>query len=157
MLREIGPTSYMCVPLIARGRAFGAMSFTITDSGRTFGQEDLDLAFELSRRTAVAIDNAIIYRRSIALRLEAEAAGLANINANFFFPLFEHSDPVGKILDASQPHPPTGLIPIQVRKITAARNDRRHPRHPCCGHSHQVRPKVVGMNDVKVAATQKSC
>jgi signal transduction histidine kinase len=67
----------MCVPLIARGRAFGAMSFTITDSGRTFGQEDVDLAMELARRTAVAIDNAVIYRRSIALRLEAEAASNA--------------------------------------------------------------------------------
>jgi signal transduction histidine kinase len=77
MLREVGPTSYMCVPLIARGRAFGAMSFTITDSGRAFGQEDVDLAMELSRRTAVAIDNAVIYRRSIALRLEAEAASNA--------------------------------------------------------------------------------
>jgi signal transduction histidine kinase len=32
---------------------------------------------ELSRRTAVAIDNAVIYRRSIALRLEAEAASNA--------------------------------------------------------------------------------
>ena len=77
MLGEVGPTSYMCVPLIARGRAFGAMSFTITDSGRTFGQEDVDLAMELARRTAVAIDNAVIYRRSIALRLEAEAASNA--------------------------------------------------------------------------------
>jgi signal transduction histidine kinase len=32
---------------------------------------------DLSRRTAVAIDNAVIYRRSIALRLEAEAASNA--------------------------------------------------------------------------------
>jgi len=77
LLWDVGPTSFMCVPLIARGRAFGAMSFTITDSGRTFGQDDVDLAMELSRRTAVAIDNAVIYRRSIALRLEAEAASNA--------------------------------------------------------------------------------
>jgi signal transduction histidine kinase len=77
LLLAVGPSSFMSVPLIARGRAFGAMSFTITDSGRTFGQDDLDLAMELSRRTAVAIDNAVIYRRSIALRLEAEAASNA--------------------------------------------------------------------------------
>ena len=32
---------------------------------------------ELARRTAVAIDNALIYRRSLALRLEAEAASNA--------------------------------------------------------------------------------
>ena len=67
----------MCVPLVARGRAFGAISFTMTDSGRTFTSDDLDLAMELARRTAVAIDNALIYRRSLALRLEAEAASNA--------------------------------------------------------------------------------
>jgi signal transduction histidine kinase len=77
LLDEVRPTSFMCVPLVARGRAFGAMSFTMTDSGRTFGQEDLELASEVARRTAVAIDNAVIYRRSLSLRLEAEAASNA--------------------------------------------------------------------------------
>jgi len=77
LLQQVGPASFMCVPLIARGRAFGAMSFTMTDSGRTFGKDDVDLAMELARRTSVAIDNAVIYRRSIALRLEAEAASNA--------------------------------------------------------------------------------
>jgi signal transduction histidine kinase len=67
----------MCVPLVARGRSFGAMSFTMTDSGRTFGPDDLELAKELARRTAVAIDNAVIYRRSLSLRLDAEAASNA--------------------------------------------------------------------------------
>jgi signal transduction histidine kinase len=77
LLDEVHPTAFMCVPLIARGRSFGAMSFTMTDSGRTFSQEDLELASEVARRTAVAIDNALIYRRSLALRLEAEAASNA--------------------------------------------------------------------------------
>ena len=77
LLDDVRPTSFMCVPLVARGRAFGAMSFTMTDSGRTFGQEDLELASEVARRTAVAIDNAVIYRRSLSLRLEAEAASNA--------------------------------------------------------------------------------
>jgi signal transduction histidine kinase len=77
LLDEIRPTSFMCVPLVARGRSFGAMSFTMTDSGRTFGEDDLELASEVARRTAVAIDNALIYRRSLALRLEAEAASNA--------------------------------------------------------------------------------
>jgi signal transduction histidine kinase len=77
LLEQVRPSSFMCVPLVARGRAFGAMSFTYTDSGRTFTEDDLELAMELSRRTSVAIDNAVIYRRSIALRLEAEAASNA--------------------------------------------------------------------------------
>ncbi len=77
LLDEVRPTSFMCVPLVARGRAFGAMSFTMTDSGRAFNQDDLELASEVARRTAVAIDNALIYRRSLALRIEAEAASNA--------------------------------------------------------------------------------
>jgi signal transduction histidine kinase len=77
LLDEIRPRSYMCVPLIARGHPLGAISFTMSDSGRTFTPADLDLAMELARRTAVAIDNALIYRRSLALRLEAEAASTA--------------------------------------------------------------------------------
>jgi signal transduction histidine kinase len=77
LIAEVGPTSFMCVPLVARGRSFGAISFTMTDSGRVLGQNDIDLAMELARRTAVAIDNALIYRRSLALRMEAEAASSA--------------------------------------------------------------------------------
>jgi signal transduction histidine kinase len=77
LLADVGPTAFLCVPLIARGQSLGAMSFTMTTSGRSFSQDDLGLAMELARRTAVAIDNAIIYRTSLALRLEAEAASRA--------------------------------------------------------------------------------
>jgi signal transduction histidine kinase len=77
LLDEVCPTSFMCVPLVARGRAFGAISFTMTNSGRQFTNDDVSAATELARRTAVAIDNAMIYRRSLALRLEAEAASQA--------------------------------------------------------------------------------
>lgn len=77
LLEQVRPASFLCVPLIARGRAFGAMSFTMTDSGRRFEPNDHEIATELATRTAVAIDNAVIYRRSIALRLEAEAASAA--------------------------------------------------------------------------------
>src|SRR6185295_8654710 len=52
-------------------------SFTMTDSGRAYSEEELEMAMELARRTAVGIDNALIYRRSLALRLEAEAASQA--------------------------------------------------------------------------------
>ena len=77
LLDRVRPSSFMCVPLIARGRAFGAMSFTMTDSGRRYTSDELEIALEIARRTAVAIDNAMIYRRSLSLRLEAEAASTA--------------------------------------------------------------------------------
>lgn len=77
LMAAVGPSSFMCVPLVARAHAFGAMAFTMAGSERTYQQEDLEIAMELARRTAVAMDNAIIYRRSLTLRLEAEAASNA--------------------------------------------------------------------------------
>lgn len=62
--------SWMCVPLTARGRTFGAISFLATESGRRFDERDLELAEELARRAALAVDNARLYeeaQRSLAL------------------------------------------------------------------------------------------
>ena len=77
LIEEVGPSSFMIVPLVARGRGFGSITFSMAGSGRTLTNDDLEIAMELGRRTAGAIDNAIIYRRSLELRLEAEAASNA--------------------------------------------------------------------------------
>jgi PAS domain S-box-containing protein len=72
MLGELGIRSAMIVPLEARGRALGAITFAFAESGRTFGPEDLELAQELARRAATAIDNARLYeeRSHIAKTLQ---------------------------------------------------------------------------------------
>lgn len=77
IMRDVSPTSFMCVPLVARGRTLGAMSFVMTASGRYFSQDDVELAMELARRAAVAIDNTMLYRGSVELRRQAEAASHA--------------------------------------------------------------------------------
>ncbi len=77
LLARIRPSAMMVVPLSVRGRSFGAISFVLTGGDRNFASDDLDIAMELARRSSVAIDNAVIYRRSIQLRLEAEAASNA--------------------------------------------------------------------------------
>jgi len=64
LIPELGLRSYMCVPMIARGRILGAVSFVAAESGRTYGQADLELAEELARRAAIAVDNAELYRRA---------------------------------------------------------------------------------------------
>jgi signal transduction histidine kinase/CheY-like chemotaxis protein len=75
MVRELGLRSVMIVPLSARGRTLGAITFVTTaDSGRRYGPDDLDLAEELARRAAMAIDNARLYREAQeALRVRDEA------------------------------------------------------------------------------------
>lgn len=72
ILREIAPRFIMLVPLIARGRALGAIQFMATHPERVYGPEDVALAEELAGRAALAIDNARLYQAAREAREEAE-------------------------------------------------------------------------------------
>jgi PAS domain S-box-containing protein len=61
LIRRLGLRSAMVVPLIARGRTLGAITFVSGASGRRFDERDLALAEELGRRCANALENARIY------------------------------------------------------------------------------------------------
>jgi PAS domain S-box-containing protein len=61
LVRELGLTSAIVVPLAARGRTLGAMTLATDGSGRRFDADDLALAEELARRCALAVDNARLY------------------------------------------------------------------------------------------------
>ena len=76
ILRELGLRSYIVVPLLARGRTLGVISLVAAESGRIYGQADLEFAQELARRAALAVDNARLYeeaRKEIAERERAQA------------------------------------------------------------------------------------
>ena len=64
IVRELGLRSAITVPLIARGRALGALSLIRDDTAPRYTELDLDLASELARRAASAVDNAILYREA---------------------------------------------------------------------------------------------
>jgi PAS domain S-box-containing protein len=64
MLKEFDIKSTMIVPLVARGRTIGALTFISSESARHYTEDDLSLAEELARRAALAIDNARLYRRA---------------------------------------------------------------------------------------------
>ena len=69
MLRELGLHSVMIVPLVARGRSIGAITFVSAESQRVYGPDDLGFAEDLARRAAAAIDNARLYQdRSVVAR-----------------------------------------------------------------------------------------
>ena len=61
ILRELGLKSYMCVPLKARGKSLGVISFVSAESGRCYTASDLAFAEELARRAAVSLENAQLY------------------------------------------------------------------------------------------------
>ena len=77
ILRALGVTSYMAVPLIARGQTLGAIAFGAAGSGRRFGRDDLTVAEELAHRAALAADNACHYEAEGRARAAAEAASRA--------------------------------------------------------------------------------
>src|SRR5690606_4537020 len=57
-------TSAIIVPLIARGRTLGAISFLRSDPNRRFTNADLSMAEDLALRCGMAIDNARLYREA---------------------------------------------------------------------------------------------
>jgi serine phosphatase RsbU (regulator of sigma subunit) len=62
-----GPRSAMLVPLRARGRAIGVLALATLDARRHFQPGELELAEELAHRAALALDNALLYRRQSTL------------------------------------------------------------------------------------------
>jgi PAS domain S-box-containing protein len=62
VIRELHLSSVMLLPLRARGRTLGAISFVFAESGRSYGEADLVLAEDLASRAALALDNARLYR-----------------------------------------------------------------------------------------------
>jgi PAS domain S-box-containing protein len=62
LIHELQLRSAMIVPLSARGRTLGAMTYVWAESGRTYSSADLALAQTLAARIALVIDNARLYR-----------------------------------------------------------------------------------------------
>ncbi len=91
LLRQLGMTSALIVPMKARGRTLGAITLIAAESKRHFTYSDLALADDLARRAAIAVDNAQLHR---ALE-ESEAQ---------FRRLVEQS-PVSTVIFDSEGHP----------------------------------------------------
>jgi PAS domain S-box-containing protein len=63
LFRSLGGVSAITVPLVARRRMLGAMALVMADRDRAFTSEDVDLARDLSRRAAMAMDNVRLYQQ----------------------------------------------------------------------------------------------
>jgi PAS domain S-box-containing protein len=72
LLRAVGLHSALIVPMMARGRAIGALTMVNAESGRTFEPDDRELATQIAERAALAVENSRLYteRSEIALTLQ---------------------------------------------------------------------------------------
>jgi PAS domain S-box-containing protein len=73
VIRSLGLSSYMCVPVLSPAGPVGAMTFVFAESGRHYTEQDLKFAEDVAARAALAIDNATAYQRAhTANRLKDE-------------------------------------------------------------------------------------
>ena len=77
ILRQLGVGSLLTVPLVARGRLLGAITFVGGPPGRPYSAAEVQLAEDLANRGALALDNAQVYDLAVALKLHAETADRA--------------------------------------------------------------------------------
>jgi len=103
LMRKVGVRSQMIVPMVARGRVLGAITFR--QSGiRRFGINDVPLAEELAIRAAIAVDNARLFRESqeAFLRREESLALLATLlsSAPIGIAFFDREMRVARVNDA---------------------------------------------------------
>ncbi|MFY1826629.1 AAA family ATPase [Myxococcus fulvus] len=79
VLLAIRPRSVISVPLVARGRTLGILTFMVAQAGRCYDHADLAVAQELAKRCALAMDNAALYRAAQdAIRLRDEFLSIAS-------------------------------------------------------------------------------
>ncbi|HST60162.1 MAG TPA: ATP-binding protein [Longimicrobium sp.] len=74
LLRKLGVSAYVIVPMVARGTVLGAMTFVTAEHGRRFGDIDVVMAEDLARRAAMAVDNARLHAEAVEAREAADAA-----------------------------------------------------------------------------------
>ncbi len=87
VLRQIGFCSLMIAPLHAHGRTLGAVTIACTTSGRRYGPEDLDVAEDLARRCALAVETARLYQ---AVTVERDKAAHGNRAKDEFLAVLSH-------------------------------------------------------------------
>lgn len=73
MMRQLSPKCALILPLIARDQVLGAITLVWAESGRRYSRSDMELAEEIARRAAIAIDNAHLYRQAKEINEELEA------------------------------------------------------------------------------------
>ncbi len=74
LLRWVGMTSVMLVPMVLRGTVFGVITFVSAEAGHAYTGADLELAESLASHAAAAIENSRLYRARSAIARTLQAS-----------------------------------------------------------------------------------
>ena len=95
-LRAMGIGAVISVPLIARSRVMGAITFVSGDTGHRYCASDISLAEDLAARCAMALDNARLYTEAEDARELA-----ANMNERLLIATLQQQDLTEEARDAN--------------------------------------------------------
>ena len=95
--RELQLRSALTVPLIARDRVLGVLSWVAAESGRTYSAEDVAFAEDLAKRAAIAIDNSELHSETLAAAVRLQHAVLPERTPHTaHFEVAAHYSPSGR-------------------------------------------------------------
>jgi PAS domain S-box-containing protein len=76
LARLLNLRSALTVPLVARGKVMGVITWVSAESERLYGADDLTFAEDLGKRAAIAIDNAELHSQTLAAAVRLQQAVL---------------------------------------------------------------------------------
>ncbi len=73
-IHELGLSSFLLVPLLARGRTLGVLALGTVDDHTPYSEQQVPFFLELGHRIAIAVDNTRLYTEAEQARLQAESS-----------------------------------------------------------------------------------
>ncbi len=118
LLDALAPRSCIAVPVVIRSQAVGSLLFVTSGSGRHYTRTDVEVAMELAKRAAIAVENAQLYRdlKEAQRQKDDFLAMLAHELRN---PLaaIQYANEVGKLTDTDH-EAATDVIDRQVKTLS---------------------------------------
>jgi len=97
LARDLELRSAIIVPLVARGRVLGVLSWVAAESDRRYSESDLAFAEEFAKRCAIAIDNSQLYSQTMEAAERLQHAVLPDLTAGIpGWELAKHYSPSGR-------------------------------------------------------------
>jgi PAS domain S-box-containing protein len=156
--RQLGLTSFICVPLRSRKEVLGALTFVTAESGRVYDSNDLAAAEDLTHRAVIAIENANLLAalKESDRRKDEFLAMLAHELRNPLAPIRNSVQILrGRDLTLSQRRWATEVIDRQVHQMTRLVDDLLDISRITRGKI-ELRKERVELADVLINAVEAS-